>query len=112
MYSAGRNEALIQQEDVKFLLEELCHYSYKWDVIGLALGFVDGELKNIKHSSPQASAQHFMKEMLVKWAHWPTKDHSNSPTLENLCNALRSKLVGLNTIADELYLKKNSLSSH
>ena len=112
MYSTGRAETLVQQEDVKFLLEELCNYTYKWEDIGLVLGFVDGELKNITHSSPsQASTQDFMKELLVKWAHWPTKDHLRNPTLENLCNALRSKLVGLGNIADELYLKKNSLPS-
>ena len=111
LFCTGRTETLVQQEDVKFLLEELCNYTYKWEDIGLVLGFVDGELKNITHSSPQASTQHFMKEMLVKWAYWPIKDHPCNPTLEDLCDALRSKLVGLGNIADDLYLKKNSLPS-
>ena len=99
---------MIKQIDMGFLLEELYNCTSKWEEIGLMLGFVDGELKNIAHSTLK---QHHMKELLVRWAHWPTNDHLRNPTLESLCNALRSKLVGLGDVAEKLNLKKNSLPS-
>ena len=101
----------IAQEDVNFLLGVLCTSAHKWEFIGMALGFLDGELKNISSSSPTAGVQRHLKEMLSQWAHWPTKTHPDPPTLERLCDALRSQLVGLGNVADHVYKQKSCLQS-
>ena len=92
----------MNQEDVRSLLEFLCNYAHKWNELGLSLGFLDDELKNIFHSSPHSPVQQHLKTVLAQWAHWPTNDHPVEPTIEILCNALRSKMVGLGDVADEL----------
>ena len=44
----------------------------------------------------------FLQELLSQWVQWPTEEHQNDPTLEALCTALRSRLVGLGSLAEEL----------
>lgn len=92
----------VSQQDVNLLWGFLCHCAYKWEAIGSVLGFLPGELKNIAHSSPRSSVQHYLKEVLSQWAHWPTTNHPQVPTLERLCAALRSDLVGLGDVAQDL----------
>ena len=43
-----------------------------------------------------------LQELLNQWVQWPTTEHPNNPTLEALCAALRSPLVGLGSLAEEV----------
>ena len=98
--------------DVAFLVSHLHKdASHKWSEIGLALNFRDGELKSIIQSFPRATTQQLLTELLSQWCQWPTADHSDVPTMERLCDALRSGLVGLGAQANDLYELRNSLPS-
>ena len=44
----------------------------------------------------------FLQELLSLWVQWPTASHPTKPTLEALCAALRSSLVGLGSLADKV----------
>ena len=95
-----------------FLLGVLCTSAHKWEDIGTALGrslgFLDSELKNI---SPAAGVKRRLKEMLSQWVYWATKNHVTPPTLEKLCDALRSQQVRLGDVADRIYEQKSCLPS-
>ncbi len=101
----------MRSDDVRFLVLHLCKNANKWWEIGLGLGFQDGELKNINSNIPGATAQRLLTELLSQWSQWPTTDHHEDPTMERLCGALRSSLVGLGAVANELYELRNSLPS-
>ena len=45
----------------------------------------------------------FLQELLSQWVQWPTASHPTKPTLEALCAALRNPLVGLGSLADQMY---------
>ena len=80
-------------------------FSYKWNEIGLGLGFTQPELSHNIASKPllQAGAPtSYLRELLSQWVQWPTKDHPHKPTMEALCKALRSSLVGLEQLANEV----------
>lgn len=85
---------------MSLLLTILCNYASRWDDIGTALMFLPAELDNIRHGT-QGLQQH-LKELLAQWSHWPTTSHPDVPTVEKLCDALRSNLVGLGDVANEL----------
>ena len=95
--------------DVGFLIEYLTRYSRKWKLIGSALHFLPDELEtiSIKHSIQERC----LFEVLSLWVKWPTAAHSQVPTLEMLCDALRSDWVELGALASHLYDKKNRLPS-
>ena len=98
--------------DVNFLLEKLNTYSYKWEDIGTALDFLPGELDNIKFSPQANTLQQRLRELLSRWAQWPTQDHPDEePTMEKLRDALRSRLVGLGVLASEVYESRHRLPS-
>ncbi len=97
--------------DVGFLVEHLHLYAFKWREIGLALNFHHGELENIVHSSPGATVQQLLTELLSQWSQWPTATHSDVPTMKRLRDALRSGLVGLGAEANALYDKRTLLPS-
>lgn len=99
----GASGRRVEQGDVSFLLDFLCNYAYKWEELGLSLGFLNDELMNILHSSPNSPVQQHLRTVLAQWAHWPTADHPVEPTIVMLCDALRSKLVELGDVADSLY---------
>ena len=99
----------ITSGDIAFVMSHLCQRAYKWREIGLALHFEDGELENIRHSFPTATTQQLLSKLLSQWSQWPTADHSDVPTMERLCDALRSGLVGLGAEADHLYGLRHSL---
>lgn len=103
----------MKQEDVPYLTKHLCLYKSKWRDIGTALGFLYDELENITHSTaaPLRGAAELLEELLNKWSHWPTESHHDAPTLERLCDALRSNLVGLGDVANRLSAKKGCLPS-
>ena len=102
---------VMRDQDVVFLMDHLCQHSYKWEVIGTALHFLPGELENIKHSPQATTLQQRLKKVLCQWVQWPTTAHSQTPTMEMLRDALRSDLVGLGAVANQLYDVRNQLPS-
>ena len=79
-------------------------YSYKWNPIGLNLGFTPHELSTISCMVALivgAPVSH-LQELLSQWVQWPTNEHPNNPTLKALCSALRSPLVGLGSLAEDV----------
>ena len=89
--------------DVNSLMVCLYKHAARWRDIGSALNFQPGELENISLSIPKATPQQLLTELLSQWTQWPTDAHSENPTMERLCNALRSGLVGLGAVANDLY---------
>ena len=86
------------------LLELIHTFSSKWELIGVLLGFAPSELENIK-SMPSlfmSAPTSYLKELLSQWVQWPTLSHPTRPTLRVLCVSLRSSIVGLGALADEV----------
>ena len=100
-------ETRMNEKDIDQLLCLLQNYSCKWRKIGLALGFVIPELNTISNKPMllMDAPQSFLLELLTQWVQWPTKSHPPKPTLEALCKALKSSLVGLGSLADTVCLK-------
>ena len=97
----------MNEKDVYQLLCLLQNHSNKWNTIGLALGFLPSELSTIS-AMPNllvGSPQSCLQELLTRWVQWPTDNYSFEPTLEALCKALQSALVGLGSLADRVYQK-------
>ena len=92
------------ESDVPKVMTILSKYAYKWEDIGIALGFTVPELRGI--SSQQAlianSPNSFLLEMLNGWANWPNEAHSSLATVEALETALQSQLVGLGVVSEQL----------
>ena len=107
MFTTGMT--IVDDKDVGFLMGYLCPYSHKWGDIGTALHFLSGELKNIYRNHQEV--QQCLKEVLCQWVQWPTAAHSQTPTIEMLRDALRSDLVGLGAVANQLYDARNELPS-
>ncbi len=104
-------EIVVKGEDINFLLEYLHNYSYQWRLIGMSLAFQYYELENIRHNSPNLPTQVLLTELLFLWSQWPTTAHPHVPTMEKLCSALRSGLVGLGALANELHDLRTQLPS-
>ena len=102
---------IVKSEDVTFLMKHLNTHAYKWKAIGNALNFQHGELDNISQSSSGTTTQQLLGELLSQWSQWPTDNHTDYPTMERLCNALRNDMVGLGAVANELFGLRNSLPS-
>ena len=98
----------MKSEDLLFLVTSLHRFSAKWKEIGLSLNFLADELDCIGHNKELMQC---LVELLKKWSQWPTDDHQDSPTIESLCDALHSPLVGLGAAANELYELRNLLPS-
>ena len=94
----------LTQKDLVNLLKLLQSHSYQWKLIGLSLGFIDPELTTISnmHRLFMGAPTSFLQELLSQWVQWPTASHPTKPTLEALCAALRSSLVGLGSLADKV----------
>ena len=92
------------ERDVPKLMTILTKHAYKWQDIGIALGFIVPELRGI--SSQQAlianSPNSFLLEMLNGWVNWPSEAHSRLATVEALETALQSQLVGLGVVSEQL----------
>ena len=82
----------------------LWSYSDKWEMIGLCLGFIQRELNIISGMLKLllGAPVSYLQELLSQWVQWPTEEHQNNPTLGALCTALRSSLVGLGSLAEEV----------
>ena len=94
--------------DVNKLIAHLHKHAYKWREIGGALNFEQGELENISHAAGN-DPQQLLTKLLTEWSQWPTEDHPTDPTLESLCKALRSGMVGLGKMAKDLEAQANHL---
>ena len=91
------------------VLDHLLKYAYKWDAIGTALNFQLAELENIRCDPQLTTLQQRLQVLLTQWSHGPTATHPDTPTVERLCSALRSDLVGLGDVANQLEEMKGSL---
>ena len=100
----GTTSADLSERDIAELLNLLQIYSYKWCNIGLSLGFLPPELDTISSMSKlfAGAPASYLQEILSQWIQWPTANHPTRPTLETLCAALRSPLVGLGSLADKV----------
>ena len=94
----------MSEKDLAHLMRLLQSYSYKWNPIGLSLGFTAHELSNISCMVTLLTGApvSYLQELLSQWVQWPTADHPSHPTLGALCTALRSSLVGLGSLAEEV----------
>ena len=99
---------MLIEKDLATLLSLMQNFSYKWNEIGLGLGFVQSELTLIS-SNPslfKSAPASFLRMLLSQWVQWPTvKEHPTKPTLEALCEALRGSLVGLGSLAEQIEKK-------
>ena len=94
----------MSDKDLFHLMRLLKDYSTKWETIGLSLGFIQPELNIISGMSKLLveAPVSYLRELLSQWIQWPTEKHQNNPTLEALYTALRSDLVGLGALAEEV----------
>ena len=94
----------LSEKDLVHLMRLLQSYSYKWNPIGLNLGFTTHELSTISCMVTLLTGAlvSYLQELLCQWVQWPTEEHHNNPTLEALCTALRSSLVGLGSLAEQV----------
>ena len=95
---------MLTERDIATLLKLMHNFSDKWNEIGLGLGFVPSELRQISSNlslfvSAPAS---FLAMLLDKWVQWPTKEHPTKPTLKALCEAMRGSLAGLGSLAEQV----------
>ena len=97
-------ERVLTERDIATLLNLMHNFSDKWHEIGLGLGFVPPELRQISSNPSLFMHAHasFLYTLLSQWVQWPTKDHPTRPTLEALCEALRGSLVGLGRLAEQV----------
>ena len=100
----GANLVTLSGKDIVNIVRLLQSYSYKWNPIGLSLGFTPHELCTISCMITLLTGApvSYLQELLSQWVQWPTTDHPNHPTVRALCTALRSSLVGLGSLADEV----------
>ena len=96
--STNATLVVLSEKDLVHVMELLQSCSDKWSEIGLSLGFTQHELSRISVGAPVS----YLQELLSQWVQWPTADHPSHPTLGALCTALRSSLVGLGSLAEEL----------
>ena len=94
----------LSEKDLAHLMRLLQSYSCKWNRIGLSLGFIQPELTTISGMLALliGAPVSYLQELLSQWVQWPTADHPTHPTLGALCTALRSSLVGLGSLAEEV----------
>ena len=98
------------------VLTLLCKHAYKWNEIGIALGFSTPELRSIGSKLvlfPNAPTS-FFEDLLNEWVHWPNEEHKVLPTVEALETALQSHLVGLGAVSETLrsQLLEQKASNH
>ena len=91
------SEITLGKRDLAYLLRLLQSYSYKWNLIGLSLGFTPHELYTIssKVTLLTGAPVSYLQELLSQWVQWPTTDHPTHPTVRALCTALRSSPISL-----------------
>ena len=78
------------------LFGQLSEYAFKWTEIGIHLGFLNNELKNIE-AKPSLHHEGFLREMLSEWLEWAPGDQRGSKqyaTLEALKRAVSRAGLG------------------
>ena len=92
----------------------LQNHSYKWNEIGLELGFITSELQTISSMSRLfiGAPVSYLQELFSQWLQWPTDSHPSKPTLEALCAALRSSLVGLGSLAEMVIVRMKPVTGN
>ena len=100
----GSTSVTLSEKYIANLMKLLQSYSYKWNPIGLNLGFTPHELSTISSMLMLlvGAPVSYLQELLSQWVQWPTNEHPNNPTLEALCAALQSPLVGLGSLAKDV----------
>ena len=96
---------VLTESNIAKLMDLLHNFSDKWNEIGLVLGFTQPELNQIKTDPSlymSGAPASFLAKLLSQWVQWPTVDHPRKPTLVALCKTLRSSLVGLGSLAEEV----------
>ena len=97
-------DQILTEHDIAKLMGLLHNFGDKWNEIGLVLGFTEPELKQIS-SNPLlliSAPASFLTKLLSQWVQWPTVDHPTKPTLGELCETLRSSLIGLGSLAEKV----------
>ncbi len=102
---------IVKPADVYFLANELTTVASRWGPIGGHLGFLPGELENIAVTVSARPPDEYLIKLLTEWTQWPTSKHKDYPTMDSLCEALRSQSVGMGRAADKLDSKRNQLPS-
>ncbi len=97
------------KDNIQSLMTYLRQCAFKWREIGYSLNFQHWEVKEIEETFPRAGPQELMRELMMKWCEWPIDDHLDYPTLETLCGALRSGMVGYGALANKIEQKKATL---
>ena len=105
------NDILLNTDHIADLAELLVNYASEWRSIGTALKFKPHDLNNIE--ACQSPKDRILK--LIEY--WILKKHEYTlpPTVNNLGSALKSRLVGLGVVADELrtiIARSQHLSAH
>ena len=82
----------------------MCNFSERWEKIGLGLGFLLSELNQISNNVTLLSSGpvSFLQKLLSQWVQWPTDSHRAKPTLQALCETLRTSYVGLGGLAEKV----------
>ena len=109
--AAESSEQTLIEKDVVRLLNLLHNYSDKWFDIGLELGFAPSELNLIRNMPLllNDAPVSYLTKLLSQWVQWPTSEHPTKPTVGMLCEALRTSLVGLGSLADKVQEDMKSL---
>ena len=97
-------EQLLTEQNITVLMRLMHNFSDKWRTIGMELGFTLAELNQI-NSKPLlliTAPTSYLTELLSQWVEWPTVNHPTKPTLEALCETLRSSVVGLGSLAEKV----------
>ena len=91
---------ILSENQFLFVFETLNGYAYKWEELGLALRFLDSDLKNIKASPIRGDSalSSYLRSLLEEWFKRKYM-HTLPPTLENLVEALNSPIVQLPFLA-------------
>ena len=102
--------------EANFLLEKhvcvltnvLAGYSSEWHNVGMSLRLPHNVLVDILRTYGQYGSNFRLNTLLYEWV-VGRHEHSMSPTVENLKRALRSEMVGLGDVANQL---DDQLSKH
>ena len=98
-------------DDILLLLHHLKDITDKWQEIGIALGFSQEVLDDIKTSTSTGGSVACLIEMLTRWLKCAPPKYC-LPTLEALLEALRHDTVGEHRIAYNLEQEFMSMFSH
>ena len=97
----GHGTNCLLENHVSVLTEVLAGHSSEWMNIGVSLRLPNNVLKDIITTYGQYGGNFCLNQLLYEWI-VGTHEHARSPTVDNLKEALRSVIVGLGTVADQI----------